>query len=380
MDAPDPLPKPNPTLPPSPSNAHHHPPPPPPPANSNSSPIFNARPIAPPQSGPHHRRALSEMSFRFPDDMTMMMMDLSPTHPMNPAGGGIGSAGGSSTCSLDEIGSEDDLFSTYIDVDKLTGGGGGANGVGNCADHSNGAGGGEIGASTRPITKHRHSNSVDGSGMFGEIMDAKKAMPPDKLAELWNLDPKRAKRILANRQSAARSKERKARYIIELERKVQTLQTEATTLSAQLTLFQRDTSGLSTENTELKLRLQAMEQQAHLRDALNEALKKEVERLKVATGEAISHSESFNMGMHQMSYTPSNFFPMPQQHDHLNMQLPPFSQRRHQSNSHHLSDATQNDSLARFQGLDISSKGGQLNHIVKSEGSSISASESSSTF
>lgn len=45
-------------------------------------------------------------------------------------------------------------------------------------------------------------------------------------------------RILANRQSAARSKERKARYINELERKVQTLQTEATTLSAQLTLFQ----------------------------------------------------------------------------------------------------------------------------------------------
>jgi len=45
-------------------------------------------------------------------------------------------------------------------------------------------------------------------------------------------------RILANRQSAARSKERKARYIQELERKVQTLQTEATTLSAQLTLYQ----------------------------------------------------------------------------------------------------------------------------------------------
>lgn len=45
-------------------------------------------------------------------------------------------------------------------------------------------------------------------------------------------------RIIANRQSAARSKERKARYILELERKVQTLQTEATTLSAQLSLFQ----------------------------------------------------------------------------------------------------------------------------------------------
>jgi len=45
-------------------------------------------------------------------------------------------------------------------------------------------------------------------------------------------------RIWANRQSAARSKERKMRYISELERKVQTLQTEATSLSAQLTLLQ----------------------------------------------------------------------------------------------------------------------------------------------
>lgn len=45
-------------------------------------------------------------------------------------------------------------------------------------------------------------------------------------------------RILANRQSAARSKERKMRYISELERKVQGLQTEATTLSAQLALLE----------------------------------------------------------------------------------------------------------------------------------------------
>lgn len=52
-------------------------------------------------------------------------------------------------------------------------------------------------------------------------------------------------RIWANRQSAARSKERKMRYIAELERKVQTLQTEATSLSAQLTLLQVFTFVLS---------------------------------------------------------------------------------------------------------------------------------------
>lgn len=37
-------------------------------------------------------------------------------------------------------------------------------------------------------------------------------------------------------------------------------------LEAYVFIIQRDTTGLSSENTELKLRLQAMEQQAHLRD------------------------------------------------------------------------------------------------------------------
>ncbi|KAJ6349120.1 hypothetical protein OIU77_006666 [Salix suchowensis] len=268
---------------------------------------------------------------------------------------GEGGGGGSSTGSLEEIGSEDDLFSTYIDVDKLTG------------DNSgNGTGGG---------IQNDNDNNMNGekAGVSGSGTSRPKH---------------RAKRILANRQSAARSKERKARYILELERKVQTLQTEATTLSAQLTLFQRDTTGLSSENTELKLRLQAMEQQAQLRDALNEALKKEVERLKIATGEMVSPSESFNLGMHQMSFNQPNFFPLPPQpgsSGHPNMHLPSFthtppSMSAHhlqQADSHNLSDYMQNDPTRQLQGLDISNKG--LN-IVKSEGPSLSASENSSTF
>lgn len=298
-------------------------------------------------------------------------MDLSPSDPFT---------GGSSTASLDEIGSEDDLFSTYIDVDKLAG----YAGAGNGADPGGNGEPEKIPARSR----HRHSSSVDGSSSFGEIMDAKKAMPPDKLAELWSIDPKRAKRILANRQSAARSKERKARYIQELERKVQTLQTEATTLSAQLTLYQRDTTGLSNENTDLKLRLHAMEQQAQLRDALNEALKKEVERLKVATGGIMSPTESFNLGMHQMPFTEANFIPIQSQSGHSgyqNIQFPPFghspsSMQTHQlqqTNSRSFSEILQNDQLGHFQGLDISSKGST---IVKSEGPSVSASESSTTY
>ncbi|PSS12027.1 Transcription factor PosF21 [Actinidia chinensis var. chinensis] len=156
------------------------------------------------------------------------------------------------------------------------------------------------------------SNSMDGnSNTFslefgnGEFSGAelKKIMANEKLAEIALTDPKRAKRILANRQSAARSKERKLRYIAELEHKVQTLQTEATTLSAQLTLLQRDSSGLTSQNNELKFRLQAMEQQAQLRDALNEALTAEVQRLKIATAELSADPSKFQ----QLSISPQMF-------------------------------------------------------------------------
>lgn len=313
---------------------------------------------------PHHRRSQSEFAFRsIPDDFDLSVDPFS-TAPAT---------------SFEEIGSEDDLFSTYMDMDKI------GSGMEDCQSGEKI----ECDGSKSARPRHRHSNSVDGSmmplkggeGVFGEVVEAKKAMAADKLAELAAIDPKRAKRIIANRQSAARSKERKARYISELERKVQTLQTEATTLSAQLTLFQRDTTGLTTENTELKLRLQAMEQQAQLRDALNEALKQEVERLKVATGEMLSPGDSFNLGMHQMPYNPS-FYSLPPQPG-LNIQSSQFrpsqsniSQQQQLMNTRAFSEMMQQDPLGRLQGLDIS----RGSHLVKSEGPSISASESSSTF
>ncbi|XP_076953624.1 transcription factor RF2b-like [Bidens hawaiensis] len=332
------------------------------PSNPNPNPMATAP--FPFRSSHGHRRAHSEVNYRLPDDLDLV----SDTFDA-PSG------------SFEELGSEDDLFCTYMDMDKLgqiANAGADNNNINNNNVNSNNnnndskdnENGGEK-SNVRP--RHRHSNSVDSPGIFGEAIEAKKAMAPDKLAELWTIDPKRAKRILANRQSAARSKERKARYISELERKVQTLQTEATTLSAQLTLFQRDTTGLSSENTELKLRLQAMEQQAQLHDALNEALKQEVERLRVATGEIASCSDTYNLGMHHVPYNQPNLFTNQHQPD---------TQKYH--HHHHPFLAASNetmhqDQLNRFQGLDISNRGGG-SHTVKTEVPSISASESSSTF
>ncbi|WVZ65566.1 hypothetical protein U9M48_014907 [Paspalum notatum var. saurae] len=277
-----------------------------PPSSSTPPPEYDISrmPDFPTRSG-GHRRAHSEI-LSLPDDL-----DLSAP------GGGDGP-------SLSDE-NDDDLFSMFLDVDKLNAACGASSEAE--AESSSAAAGGSEGAELghAPRPRHQHSQSMDESmsikpeqlvgapGMEGmSSAEAKKAVSAAKLAELALVDPKRAKRIWANRQSAARSKERKMRYIAELERKVQTLQTEATTLSAQLALLQRDTTGLTTENNELKIRLQTMEQQVHLQDificmmlclracklyelcslvfavlgaALNDTLKTEVQRLKVATGQ-----------------------------------------------------------------------------------------------
>ncbi|KAG0544508.1 hypothetical protein BDA96_02G281200 [Sorghum bicolor] len=123
------------------------------------------------------------------------------------------------------------------------------------------------------------------NGEFTES-EMKKIMANDRLAEIALADPKRVKRILANRISAAKSKERKVKYMGELERKVRVLQMETSTLSSKAASSQRECEALKTMNSEMKIRLQAMEQQAQLKDALNEALTAEVHRLKQIAGEA----------------------------------------------------------------------------------------------
>ncbi|XP_062159465.1 transcription factor VIP1 [Alnus glutinosa] len=255
-----------------------------------------------PHRGSYHRRAHSDTSFRFAnlDDLLLFDpsdLDLSALPSPSPPPSGTPMAVDSSSKSSDEA------------KPRPTASGPAAHHFRSLSVDSDFFEGLSLGEAKEAVEKrvhrHRHSNSMDGSSTasfeadsaLGALDAVKKSMAPDRLAELALIDPKRAKRILANRQSAARSKERKTRYTGELERKVQTLQTEATTLSAQVTMLQRDTSGLTVENKELKLRLQAMEQQAHLRDALNEALREEVQRLKITVGHQAVNGSPFNRGL-----------------------------------------------------------------------------------
>ncbi|KAF8780783.1 hypothetical protein HU200_000723 [Digitaria exilis] len=137
------------------------------------------------------------------------------------------------------------------------------------------------------------------NGEFTES-EMKKIMANDRLAELALADPRRVKRILANRISAAKSKERKVRYMGELERRVHVLQMETSTLSSKVSSSQRECETLKAQNNEMKIRLQAMGQQAHLKDALNQALGAEVQRLKQAAGET-SDAHAWTGSLHHLN-------------------------------------------------------------------------------
>ncbi|XP_039121528.1 basic leucine zipper 61-like [Dioscorea cayenensis subsp. rotundata] len=94
------------------------------------------------------------------------------------------------------------------------------------------------------------------------------------------VDPKRVKRILANRQSAQRSRVRKLQYISELERSVTSLQTEVSALSPRVAFLDHQRSVLTVGNSHLKQRIAALAQDKIFKDAHQEALKKEIERLR----------------------------------------------------------------------------------------------------
>ncbi|EEC67349.1 hypothetical protein OsI_34441 [Oryza sativa Indica Group] len=257
-----------------------------------------------------HRRSRSDVPFGY-------FQPLPPPSPKMEAGGGwaLPGCGGAGDV---------DLLNAYMSLEGM----GGADGLNNSdgdsrgssmrtngADSSEnesedyvgadsqallwgGAGGGEAAGKKRRNnaageTAARHARSLSMDSLMGKLSFAANGEPAKFSLEFGSGE------VLANRQSAARSKERRMRYIAELEQKVQILQTEATTLSAQLTLLQRDSSGMATQNNELKFRLQSMEQQAQLRDALNEALTAEVQRLKLAANEVGDTSSSSNLA-HQI--------------------------------------------------------------------------------
>ncbi|KAK8709532.1 hypothetical protein V6N13_060547 [Hibiscus sabdariffa] len=143
-----------------------------------------------------------------------------------------------------------------------------------------------VGSSMKPRARHQHSLSMDGSTSIKPEMfmpgseeawpaESKKAMSAAKLAELALVDPKRAKSspstpfltLLFKASSSFPEQEYVANRI-----NISLCSADSITdLMIHLTLpmvthEQRDSTGLTAENSELKLRLQTMEQQIYLQD------------------------------------------------------------------------------------------------------------------
>lgn len=101
------------------------------------------------------------------------------------------------------------------------------------------------------------------------------------VGELAHIDPKRAKRILANRQSAARSKERKLLYITELEGKVIKLKGELNSLRREYKKLHSETDRMSTENQTLEQELASLEDSKSRQDAAYHSLAGQLSDLEV---------------------------------------------------------------------------------------------------
>ncbi|KAF6244144.1 hypothetical protein COO60DRAFT_97923 [Scenedesmus sp. NREL 46B-D3] len=102
--------------------------------------------------------------------------------------------------------------------------------------------------------------------------------------ELMLLDPKRVKRIMANRQSAARSKERRTSYTMQLESKLQSIHNEVDRLNAQLEGMQGQGKLLLQARRELEQQVESMQQQLGQAAADNQVLTAELFALQSALG------------------------------------------------------------------------------------------------
>lgn len=95
-----------------------------------------------------------------------------------------------------------------------------------------------------------------------------------------NVDTKRIKRVVANRQSAQRSRIRKLHYISELEGSVTALEVEVSILSPQVAFLDHRRATLNIDNSALKERIAALVQEKIFMDEHSEALKTELQRLE----------------------------------------------------------------------------------------------------
>lgn len=104
------------------------------------------------------------------------------------------------------------------------------------------------------------------------------------------VDPKRARRIIANRESAQRSKERRLQYIMSLEQEQKRLTHECKRLQDNLSATLEKRYQLTIEN-------EALIKKGRVQDAVNHSLRSEIEQLRHANKLLVQAANNKNLQM-----------------------------------------------------------------------------------
>ncbi|CAH8356965.1 unnamed protein product [Eruca vesicaria subsp. sativa] len=133
----------------------------------------------------------------------------------------------------------------------------------------------------------------------------KKIAGCERLRKLVVADPKYVKRLLSSRETGERARKKKAQQVLELEKTINILEKEAARVTALNSSAERTKLSLEEENMQIRIRLQEMEEQAKLANALTEYYNGEINRLKQkGTGVLNPNMETLmyeNMLMEQLS-------------------------------------------------------------------------------
>ncbi|QHO27890.1 hypothetical protein HN51_024847 [Arachis hypogaea] len=95
-----------------------------------------------------------------------------------------------------------------------------------------------------------------------------------------NMDPKKINKMISNRLSAQRSRQRKVRYLLNLEEQMKIFQEKVTILRTQITSYTNQKQLLMSEQTMLRQKLEAIEKEKSLRNAETEKKNAELKILK----------------------------------------------------------------------------------------------------
>ncbi|CAL5209409.1 unnamed protein product [Lathyrus oleraceus] len=127
------------------------------------------------------------------------------------------------------------------------------------------------------VLGHRHDSGSSAPSSYKK----RTVIPAEKLAELEIADPRKAQRIIANRISAKKSKEKKKNYEKELEKRVELLQIKADTVTAERMMAMNEAMELTAEYKRIKDLIQSKLQHQEQQRAVIELMKDEANILEM---------------------------------------------------------------------------------------------------